>query len=74
MEPHEEKRLLFLCQAVDTFGFEISSFVTVLLDFKMFENVFRCHFWQTWQVNKQLQVCYTTQKLIIRGGKLFSNK
>ena len=27
-------------QAVDTFGFEISSFVTVLLDFKMFENVF----------------------------------
>ena len=36
--------LLFLCQAVDTFGFEISSFVTVLLDFKMFENVLRCHF------------------------------
>ena len=27
-------------QAVDTSGFEISSFVTVLLDFKMFENVF----------------------------------
>ena len=36
---------LFLCQAVDTFGFEIYSFVKVLLDFKMFENVFRCHFW-----------------------------
>ena len=44
MNPHEEKCLLFLCQAVDTFGFEISSFVTVLLDFKMFENVFRRHF------------------------------
>ena len=44
MDPHEEKCLLFLCQAVDTFGFEISIFVTVLLDFKMFENVFRCHF------------------------------
>ena len=41
---NEEKYLLFLCQAVDTSGFEISSFVTVLLDFKMFENVFRCHF------------------------------
>ena len=26
-------------QAVDTSGFEISSFVTVLLDFKKFENV-----------------------------------
>ena len=35
MDPHEEKCLLFLCQAVDTFGFEISSFVTVLLDLKM---------------------------------------
>ena len=41
---NEEKYLLFLCQAVGTSGFEISSFVIVLLDFKMFENVFRCHF------------------------------
>ena len=48
MDPHEEKCLLFLCQAVDKFDFEISSFVKVLLDFKMFENVLRCHFWQTW--------------------------
>ena len=47
MDPHEEKCLLFLCQAVDTFGFEISSFVTVLLDFKMFENVLDAIFWQT---------------------------
>ena len=39
-------------QAVDTFGFEISSFVTVLLDFKMFENVLDAIFWQTWQVKK----------------------
>ena len=52
MDPHEEKCLLFLCQAVDTFGFEISSFVTVLLDFKMFENVLDAIFWQTWQVKK----------------------
>ena len=46
MDSPEEKFLLFLCQAVDTFGFEISSFVTVLLGFKMFKNVLRCHFWQ----------------------------
>ena len=44
MDPHEENCLLFLCQAVDTFGFEISSFVTVLLDFKMFLDAI---FWQT---------------------------
>ena len=55
MDPHAEKCLLFLhvCQAVDTFGFDISSFITVLLNFKMFENVFRCLlFLQTWQVKK----------------------
>ena len=52
MDPYEEKCLLSLCQAVDTFGFKISSFVTVLLDFKMFENVFRFHFLQTGQVKK----------------------
>ena len=39
--------ILFLCQAVDTFGFEISSFDTVLLDFKMFNNVLDAIFWQT---------------------------
>ena len=44
MDPHEEKCLLFLCQAVDTFGFETSSFVTVLLDYKMFENVLHAIF------------------------------
>ena len=39
-------------QAVDTFGFEISSFVIVLLDFKMFKIFLDAMFWQTWQVEK----------------------
>ena len=52
MDPHEDKYLVFLCQAVDAFGFEISCFETVLLDFKMFNNVLDALFWQTWQVEK----------------------
>ena len=48
MDPHEEKCLLFLCQAVDTFGFEISSFVTVIFVFKMFKKMFLdAIYWQT---------------------------
>ena len=34
----------YVKQWMHSFGFEISSFVTVLLVFKMFENVSRFHF------------------------------
>ena len=48
----KERAFYFYVQAVDTFGFEISSFDTVLLAFKMFEMFSDATVWQTWQVNK----------------------